>query len=1310
MKRKQDAWSWSVTLLAAGVAIFAEAAVTSRSYVRQGLIAQYDGINNAGHDAAHNPNAATWVNLTGNTALNGTVDSNVVWGDDCWSVSANCKPITVGNALSQFTGTGTFTIQFAGKPQYGANSGRQCFFSQYNATRSFGIEHNGTGVSNCLRLYSDSRSTSLSSKANGVVTNVWGSFTVAADNGMRDAIFYKNLEPWGERHFTASAALNTNCTSIIGGEPYVGRDMAFRGTFNAFRVYDRVLTDEEIKINAAVDAVRFNNKTWADYPELACYSFAADGALQINLAATAASGGTVRLGDGAAAADVRAEYAYDGAAHSATFTAVADSGYVFCRWEGDGSAITAGSLVTPTVTVTSAKPVALTAIFKVPVRGATSRSYVQPGLVAQYDGIKNAGHDEVHSLTTNRWVDLTGHGNDGVVDSNVAWGEDGWSVDTNCKPVSLGNGISAVTATGEFTLQFACTPQTGANSGRQCFFSQYTNSVAGIGVEHNGVVSRNELRLYSAPLSRSAYSTSDPLAVNQWVQCTIAASNSLTRFGFYKNGNPMSFTTNNVFVKTTYASACTSVIGGEPFAGSRDMAFRGTYNAFRLYNRALTADEVMVNAAVDAIRFNGASGSSYTLSGGYSFADDNTLLVEMAVTATAGGKVRYSDGAAADSASKAVNQDGSECAAFTAIADEGYVFQGWTGDVDAIVGGTVLTEQIAVAATRPVLLTAVFRKPGNALDGMVLDLDIRDVTEDQPLGGTDNLETVTGVIGSALKAGASGSDLERSYTYSHTTLKNTGYENYRAAFKMKELASPATPATTNAAQPCIYLPQHYDGGTNCASVRWELPYNYVRGPVATIYVRFLWEGRVYMGTSYYNDCCIVCNGYTDWYKPGQGFVLRLRTPTNADKGYFNVFVPGVTPPVDFDRSDNLYVEAGRWVDCFVSVYPSPTNAKLSNVDIWFCQSSPLRSGGYFDKPTLKHQHLGDECGLTKFTMVDEAHSLRIGAEYTSVQTDIDHVRKNFRGYYAALKGWNRLLTEDEMWSVMMGQYGGTFNVGVENGSADEFGAEGRTAATFNTATDKWQAMKKSLTAADRTLTLEVPLTAENSGLPRVLEIVPIFNDVGETCPVTVAANGSTVGTFDLMDADKRTIVLRGAHALRNGSGKLVLTISRPEGCQGTLSFDAISLGGSWQVGADDNTSGEMGADTSNTSGVYVMGDTAYKHAQGSLVWSYRTLSLLFDVPKASAGKYGYRYQCELSNLKRAATPVRIELNGTEMWSTNSLAKNQVITLDIASESIKAGLNELKWSMDADESDSFISFDYHKLKMIPPKLGTTLILR
>ena len=254
-------------------------AINSHSYVQNGLVAQYDGIDNAGF-GTHDPSANKWVNLKGDEDLDGTVASGVSWSTNGWSVSANCKPVTVGNKLSQTTGTGTFTIQFACKPETGANSGRQCFFSQYDASNSFGIEHNGTSVLNSLRLYCAKLGTSVASDADAMIVGRWASVSVTSSSTMKDIGFFTNGVSCGARSFASTPVVNADCPSVIGGEPYNNsRDMAFRGTYNAFRLYDRVLTEDEIKINAAVDAVRFNGASWSDFPELSTCSFDDEGYL-----------------------------------------------------------------------------------------------------------------------------------------------------------------------------------------------------------------------------------------------------------------------------------------------------------------------------------------------------------------------------------------------------------------------------------------------------------------------------------------------------------------------------------------------------------------------------------------------------------------------------------------------------------------------------------------------------------------------------------------------------------------------------------------------------------------------------------------------------------------------------------------------------------------------------------------------------------------------------------------------------------------------------------------------------------------------
>ncbi len=1284
------------------------AAITSRSYVQQGLVAQYDGIDNAGY-GTHDSSATTWVDLTGN-GNNGTVDSHVVWGNNGWSVNTNCKPITLGNGISAVTASGEFTIQFACTPQKGQNGtgGRQCFFSQYiSGVNGIGIEHNGVVNKNELRLFSSPVDGSAYSTSDPIATNVWAQGTVTASDDLTNIGFWKNgskMSSTATKTFTKKT-YTSNCTSIIGGEPNTGRDMAFRGIYNAFRIYDRVLTTEELKINAAVDAIRFNGASWEDYPELAAYSFAADGTLQYSIGVEAEEGGAVRLDDGAAEATASAPFDYDRTAHSATFTAVPNSGYVFYRWTGDTDAITGGSYLSPTITITSAKVVSLTAVFKATTRGLTSRSYVQDGLVAHFDGIDNAGIGS-HDSSATTWTDLTGNGNNATRGSNASWnGTTGWTSSSDGKPMVIpaGNGsattVAGTTAKQVFTAQFTVKPS--RHDVRQCFFGQWNSN--GVSIEHNSGDSgmTGYMRAYynyfanTTPDNKAAddkFKNSDVLVTaNEWAAMTLLSDTAQQTI--WKNGETSQTIVKSLVGKLT--NICDSVIGGDNSRGN--MGFRGTYHAFRLYNRVLTEDEVKFNAAVDAVRFNNGA----NMPAGYSAAADDTLLVAATATATAGGKVALKRvGTFAASVSSFVNQDGTEITGFVAQPEEGYVFDRWTGDIDAIVAGSVLTPEIGVVATRPASLTAVFRKPyTNALDGMVLDLDIRDVVDGETMGGTDSGYHV----GNLLKAGSSESN-----TYYKTLY--TSANVCRPIYRFMDIASPMTPFTTNAAQACIYTPQSFAQGSTYNVGRWELKNNFADAPVATVYVRFLWEGSILPNIE--NTSCILCNGYVNWGHIGEGFALQIVSPANANKGFLNVFVPNKVPSAG--TGTDLYITSNSWVDCFASIYPSPTNPDLSNADIWFCQTPALGSNGVFGYPKLRHRHIGDEAKLPKFKSMppqQSDRSIRLGAETSGATDNQTNISKAFRGYYAGLKVWQRLLTENEMWSVMAGQYGGTFNVGVENGSADEFGGTwyGRRADPFNVAADKWQEMKKSLTAEDRTLTLTVPIPAESDGMPRVLEIVPLFDGVGATCPVTVTANGATVGTFDLKDDNRRAIILRGAQAKRDANGKITIAITRPDGCAGTLSFDALSLAGSWQIGVKNGSSDEMTAETKGVPSVVIAGDPDYTHAQRSLTTTYNTLTIPFNVPKSSAGLLAYRYETYIDNLKSGNThPMHLELNGETIWSSENVTKSKV-RVDIPAESIKCGLNELKWVYDTTTASNWLTFDYHMLKMAVPT-GVMVILR
>jgi len=1276
------------------------AEINSRSYVRQGLVALYDGIDNAGF-GTHNRSAAKWVNLAGDTALDGTVDSHVTWGADGWSVTENCKPITLGNGISSVTATGEYTIQFACTPAQ--TSLRESFFSQYNGGNEYGIgiEHNDSSSSSgYLRFYSNGGG--KLAQANPFGANEFAQGTVTISNGAKDVGFWKNGTSIATQSYGSTPKCNSGIPSVIGGEPWPSSNrtgsrydatyrMAFRGTYNAFRIYSRALTAEEIKINAAVDAIRFNGASWEDYPELSDYSFDDDGYLQVNFVATAEAGGSVKVDGGAAAQTATAMFAYGNVGETHVISAVPDANYTFYRWTGDTESITEGTFFSPVITVASTKAGSLTAVFKAAPRGLTSLSYVTPGLKALYDGKDNAGYDTYDPNATT-WADLSGNGNDGTCASELSWSAKGWSVSGDCKPVTLGNNISAVTATKEYTIQFACTPA--QTSLRESFFSQYNGgNEYGIGIEHNdGSSTAGYLRFYSN--KGGMHPGASPLLANEYAQGAITVSNKGKNVEFWRNGTSIGVKTYSA--EPTCNSGIPSVIGGEPWPSSNrtggrydatyKMAFQGTYNAFRLYNRPLTADEIMVNAAVDAIRFNGASASSYTLSGGYSFASDETLLVDVSATASVGGKVALADaGAFASSVTQAVNQCGAEMALLVAKADDGCVFVEWTGDTDAIIAGSIITPTIGVAATRPVALMAVFRKRGGALDGMVLDMEM----SSERVGPFQNAGSWH--IGNAMSLS------DRPYTNTSTSCYYTmyskdlaNYPDYSPNFRQYDIPVPAVPGVTNAAQTCIYFPQPFASTSDNMLVRTETKNACVEGPVATFYVRFLWEGRVEPKDE--NWSTILLNGVygnEGLTTEGQGFVLRLRSPANSNRAYPAIYVASSNQvsygSTDVGTSSSLCIESNRWVDCVVSVYPSPTNGKLSNADIWYCQASASSAV----RPVLMHRHIGDGMSFPRMNTSASTYSgIMLGVEKSGAKQSEYRAQRAFRGAIAKVQAWKRVLSEAEVRSLMTGSYGGNFSVGVDNGSADELGADGITETTFNPATMAWRQMKKSLTASDRTLTIEVPLTAENSGLPRMLEIAPLFDGTGATCPVTVTANGSTVGTFDLAKADERAVLLCGEHARRNADGKLVLTVTRPEGCEGTLSFDAISLGGSWRVGTADG-------------------------APLALSGPGDSISLCFDVPKTRAGIVGYRYRTRIASVSGdAASHVRLTLNGDTVWpaSGSDISAGQSIQVDLTVENVKPGVNELVWHLDATGAGSGVTFDYHWLKMMPPPDGLIINIR
>ena len=1097
-------------------ALSASAALDAYSYVQRGLAACYDGIDNAG-TGTHDPSATVWKDLTGN-GNDGTCDtSKLSWSADGWSVSGGCKPVTIpAPGLAATMGTCNFTIQFACTPAM--DNKREAFFSQYSYTGAYGalgLEHNNGGNFTGRIRYYKFRSRTSSTDQRDELTSATvsaGTFT-SASIAMTPMVqkCWLNGTLADTRNMSLSM-VSYSCNSVIGGEPQgssartgdtytSGYGITFQGKYNAFRLYDRPLSEDEAKVNAAVDAIRFNGANPGDFSLTGGWSFDGAGDLCVDVAAAASGNGTVTVNGGVGPVTVK-QYA-----SPVALAAVPASGFVFYRWEGDTDAIVSGSTLAPSIEVSTSDPVSLVAVFKAPATGLDAYSYIRKGLVANFDGIDNTGTG-AHDSSATAWIDLTGNGNNATKGSNASWnGTDGWTASADGKPMTIPEAggaattVAAVTATKVFTAQFAVKPS--RSDARQSFFGQWDKK--GVCIEHNSGDSSKPgyIRAYYNYLSGGTAGddkfTSILVTANEWASMSLLSDTA--RQTVWKNGE--SSQTKNTSLGGTLTNMCPSVIGGDN--ARANMGFRGTYNAFRLYNRVLSDDEVKVNAVIDDRRFNGGA-KNLALPSGWSFADD-ILMVDVSATATEGGKVSYRGGAVAATVSDTVNHDGSKVVTFAAIPDAGYVFDRWSGDIDLIVLGSTITEEITVDPDRPVTLVANFRRNGDAADGLKFDIDF-----------TGNA-SADGVTFSATSAGEA--------------------QGYAAA----DVTLPALPTVTNENATSIYFPQPTNTAAGVFRQDARIAGVAVTGQVATVFVRFRWDGSVLPDVVNYP--AIVMNGYTSWsLHPREGFCLRLRADKNATRGNFSLIVPGLAVPYNsagITTTGIAYVNAGQWVDAFVSVYPSPTDPALSTADVWYRQVPTwFDDDGNFGESQPGHRHFGDGCAIPRMDTATQ-RTIIFGSEPNAAADAItgDNAVKVFRGAIAAARGWNRLLSENEMWTVMA-EFGGVqsftdleTNAGrtFETGTLTTLQGRNGTQTAFVGDADTshfWRAL--STTYPSLALLWDAPKDADSMPVIYRTSVKSIKSGLAQ--PIHLECNGATVwSAADVATGDEIRVEIGAEHTL-----------------------------------------------------------------------------------------------------------------------------------------------------------------------------------
>ncbi len=211
----------------------------------------------------------------------------------------------------------------------------------------------------------------------------------------------------------------------------------------------------------------------------------------------------------------------------------------------------------------------------------TSASYVQDGLVAQWDAIDNAGVG-MHVNDSKIWKDLTGNGRDLTLIGKGAW--------TN----GLALKVSGASAKGSSAAPTYRTIEVvyKMQSGNIMFYS-------GINNKHYVLFTTDGGKGYFEGSVNTPYValTLDPTAMHT-ISGTYNGSGSVD--GVYRDG----VSANAGTYKETWSAGDSVIMVGDRSAGGTNYKWSGEVHAIRLYSVVLTPEQIASNSVVDVARFS----------------------------------------------------------------------------------------------------------------------------------------------------------------------------------------------------------------------------------------------------------------------------------------------------------------------------------------------------------------------------------------------------------------------------------------------------------------------------------------------------------------------------------------------------------------------------------------------------------------------------------------------------------------------------------------------------------------------------------
>ena len=597
-------WNWR---LASGVK-----KIDADDYVQGGLLLHFDGIRNAGLGTAHATSATTWKNLgsapgDATLAVFDAERSVGAWTANGYDFDAGSCFATDSAVPLARQATVQFAVEYNAGVQlhkwphfFGSCDENSDMFNCYTYTT---LADPGYGTrGDHLRFNTASR--------NNVSFGVqpWdGRFGCAIIDHARSSVSNTAKYAWTSGTYKADIGSHKYAIGSAHSSTANRKDRAYKGVYHAFRLYDRVLTEAELARNQEIDNMRFyagaGRYSGSDLVEVAC---------EIPGAAFADLGCWILRGEDASKSfTAPATITVGNCTYSCTGYRLETWNAAKRQWESPVE--TAGAT---TAELSSASPNRrLTWLYSLTtgIRSAADydvHDYVQQGLVANYDGIRNLGPGNTHGTLSQFWHDSSYRDVPMVAVSNSAF--NAWIGKGHHFTVSE---KSFFRTTETIDLGWSCSfqcvvdapPGSGQKQGRS---GSYWPTYFGAPSDHGMYLVKTETELAwkmdnflydnqgSYPRAKlqnfgGQYITAvvDGTSANKvyLTQTTTLGSGTANKKKMEINGQTWAIGSCNDGTLAEVAARC----------------LQGDYYAFRIYNRALTEAELAHNRAIDEIRYRG---------------------------------------------------------------------------------------------------------------------------------------------------------------------------------------------------------------------------------------------------------------------------------------------------------------------------------------------------------------------------------------------------------------------------------------------------------------------------------------------------------------------------------------------------------------------------------------------------------------------------------------------------------------------------------------------------------------------------------